>query len=192
VARRKYHHRQRRSVDPFGKFRQATAKQFRELEPWLSKLAMTNLHFRNRVWHHPTFQELMNRGVEPWALLDSCAYFHALAVLSHGASDKPRWRRGRLSRHGRPPERFFSIFQVICDKMVSGRPDGRRFYAEFAALARLVFGKTLESESYHRALMRTYARIKSKQRTHTRIKSKQTCAVSAHHRCAKNKPPPNI
>ncbi|HJU09999.1 MAG TPA: hypothetical protein VJ728_03940 [Candidatus Binataceae bacterium] len=121
-------------------------------------LARDNRAFAKKVWFHPAYRCLVAAGVNAASLLNTCRWFRELEVRYRKICDESRGRRAALSDNGRPPE-MFSLFQVVCDDHVSGRSDGRRFYAEFTALTQLIFDKTIRPESYHRALMRAYAKF---------------------------------
>jgi hypothetical protein len=120
------------------------------------KHARLDLAFDRQLRLTPAYRALVRHGVDAQVLRRLCRFFHAFE-RAWSRADELAAREGPRPP-GRPPDHFW-LFLLACDRLVSGRADGRRFYAEFAALARPVFRKTIKPESYHRALMRAYEKF---------------------------------
>lgn len=94
--------------------------------------------FGSRIQATRACRYLGKFGINPDAIARTCMLFWMLkpidpATVRGGANGRPYKRQiGR-------PQNTFSLFQLVCDRGVSDRPHGRRFYREFCELAAMVF-----------------------------------------------------
>jgi len=145
--------------DPLSLIKAAFKGDARQILVNAARVADTANGFTRKVSSHRAYRQLVAADVDADKLMRTCQLVRAPVLTFDVWRDylKPS---GRWSAAvGRPANVLFSLFQLECNCLVDERLDGRRFYAEFAALTQLVFDKTIRAESYHRALMRAYAKL---------------------------------
>jgi hypothetical protein len=78
------------------------------------------------------YQILAAAGVDAETVAEICVLYRAFRKIQEAADSKQRRGRGR-------PRSLLPVFEWSCDMLVRRRDDRRRFYAEFASLAAMVF-----------------------------------------------------
>ena len=81
---------------------------------------------------------LAKKGIDPDDIARTCMLFSMMKPMTIRAELERTYGRPYKRRVGRP-QKTFSIFQLVCDRRVTNRPDRKRFYREFCELAAMVF-----------------------------------------------------
>lgn len=122
------------------------AKRFERL--FLAESAADQAWCMASVEASNAFRRLLEAGVNQHRLRFACATFRRLACALERSRDELRRRKLSITHNGRPHD-LLTPFQLICHALFRGDND-RRFYSEFHELARLIFGRAIEAESYQR------------------------------------------
>jgi hypothetical protein len=118
-----------------------------------------------RIMRLDAWLVLQSARLDVMAVAAACWVFHVLTTEEQFYRGRVQLVHkklrlgGHLLRRGRPPRPYFREFLLCCDRLTSGRSDGRRFHKEFCDLTQIVFSlkKPMRLDVFQRAVMQLRA-----------------------------------